>query len=490
MAFSMMLIMRERQKRPRSKSPENSPAATSSPPSIEPAKANPEPESAEQSLSPAPKVEKEAYLEIFGDHALHGEVRVQGGKNAALPLIAASLLCSAPVTLRNVPRISDVEGLLELMKRLGTRVRWTQGLNGDSLELHTPEITNTQVGAGSGIGLRASFNLMGPLVARAGEARVELPGGCTFQDRPVDQHLKALQSLGYTIKEDAGAYLVQRPPMVRGKNPSAFFDLPTVGGTQNALCAAAMHAQASIDNASIDPDALVVAHFLTRIGVRLSGLGTPQLELQGIGRPCNKPVAFDVPGDRLEAGTLLLMGAATRGEVSVKGIEIALMRPLIAKLKEWGAQTSSVGRMQVRVHQTGEMKASGLLTACEFPGFPTDLQPIAVAAACALSGELVVRDRIYPLRQSHLAPLRRMGAEIDVAGDVQVVRQKKRLQGNHVEGLDIRATSALILAGLAAPGETRVTGLPYLSRGHEDLVGKLKQLGARIISNEPEHLNA
>lgn len=405
---------------------------------------------------------------VRGGNPLKGEVRVLPAKNSALKLMVASLLTPEPVTLLEVPRLRDIEVMLELLAHLGTRYAW----EGHTLHLQTPEIRSTVAPYELVSKMRASFIVLGALLARAGEASVPPPGGCAFGPRPVDQHLKALRSLGAEIIEENGFFVARRSRPLRGR---VVFDLPTNGGTEQALLATALGGEAVLVNTAQEPEIAELARFLNAMGARISGIGGSILEVQGV--PYLKGARYQVIPDRIEAGTFLLAAAATRGEVTLTHVEPLHMDALLDKLAQSGHHLE-IGRDWIRFRATQDPKPFNV-EAREYPGFVTDLQPMAAAYLATVPGTSVVSDRIYPDRFGYAAELVRMGAEVSLKDRVLFLVGRP-LMGASVRASDIRAGGALVVAALAAEGESQIEGLEYLERGYEDLPGRLRALGADI----------
>lgn len=410
----------------------------------------------------------ERILEVEGGTPLRGEVRINPAKNAALPILAAALLTPEPVLLEEVPRLRDVEVMLELLGHLGTRYAW----EGRSLHLETPEIRSTEAPYELVAQMRASFIVLGALLARAGEARVAYPGGCAFGARPVDQHLKAFRALGAEVEEGEREVIARRKGPLRGR---VVFDLPTVTGTENVLLGLALGGEGTIVQAAVEPEVVDLGRFLQGLGVEIQGLGSPILRVRGAKRLGGGRHRL-IP-DRIEAGTFLLAAAATRGEVVLREVEPEHLDALLDKLQESGHQVETgPGRIAFRASPSPRPLQ---IEAREYPGFPTDLQPIATAYLATVNGESSLVDRIYPTRTSHLGELARMGAEIYYQDRIFRVRGRS-LFGAQVKALDIRAGGALVVAALAAQGASRVEGVYFLERGYENLVERLRALGAGV----------
>jgi UDP-N-acetylglucosamine 1-carboxyvinyltransferase len=412
---------------------------------------------------------KRRILRVEGGLPLSGEIRVYPAKNAALPILAASLLTAEPITLVEVPKLRDVEVMLELLAHLGTHYRW----EGRTLHLHTPEIRNTEAPFELVGQMRASFIVWGALLARVGEATVHMPGGCAFGARPVDQHLKALRALGAEVQErEDGAFHARR---VRPLSGRVVFDLPTVGGTEQAMLAVALGGEATLVQAAVEPEVEDLGRFLRMLGVEVRGLGSPILHVRGAKRLGGG--TYRIIPDRIEAGTYLLAAAATRGSVTLTEARPDHLDALLDKLAQAGHQVE-VGPDWVRLTATPDPKPFQV-EAREYPGFPTDLQPIVTAYLATVPGQSAVTDRVYPDRFTHVGELARLGAELYLR-DRTLLVNGKRLHGAQVKALDIRAGGGLVVAALAADGVSEIEGVYFLERGYEHLEERLQALGARV----------
>ncbi|WP_027892345.1 UDP-N-acetylglucosamine 1-carboxyvinyltransferase [Calidithermus chliarophilus] len=412
---------------------------------------------------------------VRGGTPLSGELRVYPAKNSALKLMAASLLTADPVTLLEVPRLRDVDVMLELLSHLGTRYAW----EGRTLHLHTPEITNTVAPYELVNKMRASFNLLGALVARAGEGTVPLPGGCAFGPRPVDQHLKALRALGAEVSEDSGYFTARR---VRPLSGRVVFDMPTLGGTEQALLATALGGEATLILTAQEPEIEDLCYFLNAMGADIRGVGSSILQVKGA--PRLGGVTYRVIPDRIEAATFLLAAAATRGRVTLTDVEPLHLDALLDKLAQAGHRIE-VGPDWIRLEATPDPKPFNI-EAREYPGFVTDMQPLAVGYLAAAQGNALVSDRIYPDRFTNVPELLRMGADLTLKDRVLSVNGKK-LHGATVKATDIRAGGGLVIAAMAAEGDSRIEGMQYLERGYEQLPERLRSLGAHVglVTDEP-----
>lgn len=393
-------------------------------------------------------------------------------KNSALKLMAASILTDEPVTLNEVPRLRDIDVLLELLGHIGTRHAW----EGRILHLHTPEILSTQAPFELVSKMRASFNVLGALAARAGEGTVPLPGGCNFAERPVDQHIKALRGLGFEVSieiTDLGlAYTARRLRPAAGR---VVYDLPTLGGTEQALMAAALGSESVLVNTPQEPEIVDLCNFLSMMGVEIKGTGSSILHIKG--KPRLNGGSYSVIPDRIEAGTYLFAAAATRGSITLTNVEPFHMDAVLDKLIQSGHRITT-GKDWVRLESTANPRPFNL-EAREYPGFVTDLQPPATAYLSTVNGTSLVLDRIYPDRFTHASELARMGAEVTLK-DRTLVIQGRHLTGAAVEARDIRAGGGLIIAALAAEGESHIAGMKVIERGYENVENRLRSLGANV----------
>lgn len=417
-------------------------------------------------------------LTIRGGIPLKGELRIFPAKNSALKLMTASILTAEPITLNEVPRLRDIDVLLELLGHLGTRHAW----EGRTLHLHTPEILSTHAPFELVSKMRASFNVLGALAARAGEGTVPLPGGCNFAERPVDQHIKALRGLGFEVTTeitDLGvAYTARRHKPASGR---VVYDLPTLGGTEQALMAAALGGEAVLVNTPQEPEIVDLCNFLTMMGAEVKGIGSSILHIKG--RPSLRGGRYSVIPDRIEAGTYLFAAAATKGSITLTNVEPFHMDAVLDKLIQSG-HTITTGKDWVRLEATPAPQPFNI-EAREYPGFITDLQPPAAAYLTTVHGTSLVSDRIYPDRFTHASELARMGAEVTLKERTLMI-QGRQLTGAAVEARDIRAGGGLIIAALAAEGESHIAGMKYIERGYDDIENRLRNLGAQIGVQVPE----
>ena len=411
-----------------------------------------------------------ARLLIEGGIPLQGSVAVSAAKNATLPALAASLLTAESVTLTNIPELNDVRTMLKLLQTHGATV----AKDGRRVEVRVPRVTDDVAPYELVSTMRASVLVLGPLVARHGSARVALPGGCAIGVRPIDQHLKGLAKLGADIAIENG-YVVARARRLRGARIAT--DLVTVTGTENLMMAAALaEGTTVIENAAREPEVEDLASLLSAMGAKLDGVGTGRIEIQGVsslGGATHRVVA-----DRIEAGTLVVAGAITRGDVTVTELVPEHITAVLEKLEECGVRLD-VGTSSVRVRGPERPRAADVITS-PFPGFPTDMQAQLMTLLGLADGQSRVTETIFENRFMHAAELARMGAHIETDGAIAMIRGVAAYQGAPVMASDLRASAALVLAGLAARGQTEVSRIYHLDRGYERLEAKLATLGARV----------
>jgi UDP-N-acetylglucosamine 1-carboxyvinyltransferase len=409
-------------------------------------------------------------LRVEGGRRLVGETRVAGSKNAALAILAGSILTKKDVLLRNLPDIQDVRIKIDLLGRLGVKAEWTD----EGLWVNASEITTSDVPAEHCRRIRTSFYLLGPLLARVGEATVPMPGGCNIGARPVNFHIRGLKALGATLDQTDGCYRGVAPRLVGG---DVYLDFPSAGATQHLMSAAVLAEGAtSIHNCAMEPEVIALADFLNRLGARIDGAGTSTITIEGV--KSLKGCEFTIGSDRLQAGTYLLAGAATRGDVTVLDIVPDHLHALVAKLRDAGAKVDE-GHESMRVRQDDRPSPVEVRT-MPHPGFPTDLQQPICAYLATATGTSVVSETIYEARVGHVPELARMGANIRVDGRTITVTGVERLRSARVKATDLRAGAALIIAALGASGESEICGLENIDRGYQDLEQILTSLGAKV----------
>jgi UDP-N-acetylglucosamine 1-carboxyvinyltransferase len=410
---------------------------------------------------------------IEGGARLSGEIAVSGAKNAALPLLASSLLASGASTFQNVPDLNDVVTMGKLLGRLGCRVEHA----GTTMVVAPPQ-TDSERSFEAPYELvktmRASVLVLGPLVARHGRARVSLPGGCAIGARPIDQHLKGLEAMGAAVTLEHG-YVECQASRLRGAR--IVLDIPTVTGCENLLMAAALaRGTTIIENAACEPEVEELAQVLVKMGARIEGAGTTTITVEGVDEL--HPVEHAIVPDRIEAGTFLVAAAITRGDVLVRHVRPEHLDAVIAKLRAAGVEISPEGD-GLRVRHQGELGPLDITTQ-PYPGFPTDMQAQLMVLCAVASGQSVIKEAIFENRYMHVPELGRMGADVHVDGRVAIIRGVPRLSGASVMATDLRASASLVLAGLVASGTTEVLRVYHLDRGYEHIEKKLGGLGARI----------
>ena len=420
-----------------------------------------------------PKIILNPQLEISGGRSLSGELHVSGAKNSALVLMATCLLTRDPVRLRNVPPLTDIAAMGEMLTSLGGRVR----RQGDCLELSGETVNNSTAPYELVNSLRASFFCIGPLLARMGMAKVPLPGGCQIGTRPVVEHVKGLKALGAQVTIEHGVVTAVVPG--RGHRLTGgriHMDCPSVGATETLMMAAALaDGETVIDNAALEPEVLDLAGLLIAMGARIRGAGTPTITIVGVERLHGADYAV-IP-DRIEAGTFLLAAAITRSQLRVSPVIPEHLGAVITKLEEAGCSIEHDGiGLTIKADQINAVD----LRTQPFPGFPTDLQAPFMSLLATARGTSVITENIFENRLQHVAELQRMGADIRMQGNTAFVEGVARLSGAPVRGTDLRASAAMVLAGLGAEGITTVRGLEFLDRGYANLEGKLNAAGARI----------
>lgn len=411
---------------------------------------------------------------IKGGNKLTGEVKVEGAKNAVLPILTASLLSSdKPSKLVNVPALSDVETINNVLTTLNADVTYKKDEN--AVVVDATKTLNEEAPYEYVSKMRASILVMGPLLARLGHAIVALPGGCAIGSRPIEQHIKGFEALGAEIHLENGNIYANAKDGLKGT--SIHLDFPSVGATQNIIMAASLaKGKTLIENAAKEPEIVDLANYINEMGGRITGAGTDTITINGV--ESLHGVEHAIIPDRIEAGTLLIAGAITRGDIFVRGAIKEHMASLVYKLEEMGVELD-YQEDGIRVRAEGELQPVDIKT-LPHPGFPTDMQSQMMALLLTANSHKVVTETVFENRFMHVAEFKRMNANINVEGRSAKLEGKSQLQGAQVKATDLRAAAALILAGLVADGKTSVTELTHLDRGYVDLHGKLKQLGADI----------
>lgn len=411
-------------------------------------------------------------LVINGGNRLKGTVKICGAKNAVLPIIAATLLGKTPSVLEEVPDLEDVRTISEVLKQLGLRVE----KQGDSvLAIDSSQIISSEAPYELVRKMRASFLIMGPLLARCGRAKISLPGGCAIGTRPIDLHLKGFEALGAEIEIGHGFIEAKAPRGLHGAR--IYLDFPSVGATENILMAASMaEGQTILENPAHEPEIIDLANYLNMMGANIRGAGTNVIKIEGVKEL--KGCDYTIIPDRIEAGTYMVAAAMTRGDVYIENAISEHLKPVIAKLKEAGVQIIE-DINGIRVRCDGDIKAIDIKT-MPYPGFPTDMQAQFMAMQTIAQGTSVVTETVFENRFMHVDELKRMGANIKIEGRSAVVEGVTRLTGCQVKATDLRAGAAMVLAGLVADGETQVGYIHHIDRGYDKLVDKLCALGADI----------
>ena len=410
-------------------------------------------------------------LLIEGGKVLSGEVAMSGAKNAALPILCASLLTSDPVHFTNVPHLNDISTMLRLLGDMGVGVTM-DGIDGIVLNgggLNNPVASYEMVKT-----MRASILVLGPLVARCGEARVSLPGGCAIGARPVDQHIKGLQAMGADVKVEQG-YVHAKATRLKGARICT--DMVTVTGTENLMMAACLaEGETIIENAAREPEVVDLANCLVSMGARISGAGTDVIRIQGVDKLHGATHA--IMPDRIETGTYLCAAAATGGDIRLLKTSAAYLDTVVDKLMDAGCEIT-VERDAIRLVAPKRLKAVSLRTA-PYPAFPTDMQAQFMAINCIADGVATIRETIFENRFMHVNELMRLGANIQIEGNNAIVRGVDKLEGATVMATDLRASASLVIAGLVAQGETVIDRIYHLDRGYERIEEKLAKLGAAV----------
>jgi UDP-N-acetylglucosamine 1-carboxyvinyltransferase len=409
-------------------------------------------------------------LLIEGGAVLRGEVAISGAKNAALPILCAALLSAEPLELSNVPELNDIATMLRLLEEMGVKIQ----RDGHRVTLDASQISNPVASYERVKTMRASILVLGPLVARCGEARVSLPGGCAIGARPVDQHIKGLQAMGAEVTVEQG-YVHAKANRLKGARICT--DMVTVTGTENLMLAACLAAgETIIENAAREPEVVDLANCLVAMGARISGAGTDTIRIQGVERLHG--AQHRVMPDRIETGTYLCAAAVTGGTVRLTDTSAAYLDAVVDKLLDAGCEIT-MERDAIRLQAPARLKAVSLRTA-PYPAFPTDMQAQFMAMNCVADGVATIRETIFENRFMHVNELLRLGANIQIEGNNAVVRGVERLQGATVMATDLRASASLIVAGLVAQGETLIDRIYHLDRGYEKIEDKLHALGARV----------
>ena len=417
---------------------------------------------------------------VQGGHPLFGEVRISGAKNAAVAIIPAALLVDGVCRIENIPQISDVTALLKILE-LGANVRF---LNRSSVEIDCRHISTTQVSQELAHKIRASYYLIGALLGRFGEAEVSMPGGCNFGGvRPIDQHVKGFVAMGAEVRE--GDFICAKAEGGRMKGANIYLDVVSVGATMNIMMAAVLaEGTTVIENAAKEPHIVDLANFLNSMGADVKGAGTDTIRIFGVDKLHGGSYAI-IP-DQIEAGTYMAAVAACGGQVLVRGIIPKHMDCITAKLQEMGVQVEEQDDTLL-VRRSGKLHRANVKT-LPYPGFPTDMQPQITVALCLAEGTSMVTEGVWDNRYRYVGELTRMGAQIRVEGRSAVVEGVEHLNAASVQAYDLRAGAAMVIAALAAEGTSEVSNVHYIERGYEDIIEKLRSIGAQIESVECEEV--
>ncbi|WP_395649340.1 UDP-N-acetylglucosamine 1-carboxyvinyltransferase [Planktothrix agardhii] len=419
-------------------------------------------------------------LKIWGRQPLQGHVPISGAKNSALVLMAGALLCSEDCRLRNVPSLADVNSMSEILMTLGVKI----DRQGDIIDIKAGELSESQAPYELVSQLRASFFAIGPILARLGIARVPLPGGCAIGARPVDLHVRGLQSMGAEVHIEHGvvhAHVAGANRRLKGAR--IYLDYPSVGATETLMMAATLaDGETIIENAAQEPEVIDLANFCRAMGARIHGAGSKTIIISGV--PSLHSADYSIIPDRIEAGTFLIAGAITGCEINLSPIIPEHLSPVLAKLKTMGVKIRMEGLNHLSIIPGEQLKATDIKT-LPYPGFPTDMQAPFMALLTLCEGNSLISETVFENRFGHVPELSRMGADIQVKGNTVLVRGVPLLSGAPVTATDLRASAALVLAALAAEGETTIQGLKHLDRGYEQLEAKLRQLGAKIERFDP-----
>lgn len=407
---------------------------------------------------------------VSGGTKLEGKITISGAKNAVLPIIVASLLSSGKCKIQDVPRLADVRTITEVLEILGAKVNY----EGNTLDIDSSEINNYEAPYEYVRKMRASVLVMGPLLARMGRVKISMPGGCAIGTRPIDLHLKGLEALGAVISLDHGTIEAKAEKLVGAK---IYLDFPSVGATENIMMAASLaEGTTIIENAAEEPEIVDLANFLNSMGGKVKGAGTNVIRIEGV-KELGESTHTVIP-DRIEAGSYLVAGAMTGGDLLLDNIIVDHLKPIIAKLKECGAEIYEENNC-LRVIGSRQIKAVDIRT-LPYPGFPTDMQAQFMALMTKASGTSLITETVFENRFMHADELKRMGADIRIEGRSAVIEGGKRLFGCPVKATDLRAGAALIIAALAAEGDTEISGVHHIDRGYENIVDKLRSVGAKI----------
>ena len=411
---------------------------------------------------------------IHGGNTLHGTIQISGAKNAAVAIIPATLLVDGVCRIENVPQISDVTLILQILRELGADVRM---VNRTTLEVDCSHIRNRQVPYELARRIRASYYLVGSLLGRFGWAEVPLPGGCDLGGRPVDQHIKGFVAMGAEVDVRNGLIYARVPNGARLSGGQVYLDIVSVGATMNIMLAAALASgRTVIENAAKEPHIVDLANFLNSMGADVTGAGTDVIKIRGVDKLSGGE--YSIIPDQIEAGTYMTAVAAAGGEVRICNIIPKHMECITAKLVEMGVEVDEDGDALV-VRRHGPLQRTNIKTMF-YPGFPTDMQPQIAAVLCLAQGTSVITEGVWDNRYRYTEEFRRLGAKIQVDGKIAIIEGVEKLTGAPMEACDLRAGAAMIVAGLAAQGTSEISNVQHIERGYEDIIGKLSRIGADI----------
>ena len=415
-----------------------------------------------------------AYIVVKENGALKGNVKINGAKNAVLPIIAATLLVDGVSVIRSVPNLRDVNVMSDLLRYLGAKVQY----DGETLTVDTTEIKETEAPYHLVNKMRASFLVMGSLLGRFHKAKISLPGGCAIGTRPIDLHIKGFRQLGVQVETEHG-YVEATTEKLEGSK--IYLDFPSVGATENIMMAAVFaEGTTVIENVAEEPEIVDLANFLNKMGAKVRGAGTNTIKITGVTEL--NPVEHTVIPDRIEAGTYMVAAAMTKGDVTIENVIVDHIKPVIAKLREVGCV---VEEMENAVRVIGpEVILPTNIKTLPHPGFPTDMQSPFMSMLCMAQGKSTITETVFENRFMNVPELIRMGANIEINGKSAIVEGREKLTGSEVMATDLRAGAALVIAGLVSEGETIVKNIYHIERGYVDLVGKLSMLGANVYRVE------
>ena len=407
---------------------------------------------------------------IQGGKKLEGEVKISGSKNAALPIIAATVLIQGKTTLYNVPNIQDVQTMFEIIKDIGGKVsKKNNKIIIDTSKIHTYEIPENLMRK-----MRSSVILAGAIIGRYNKAKFSYPGGCEIGSRPIDLHLKGFEKLGIKIKEEYGEIICSAEKII---GTQINLDFPSVGATENIILASCLaEGNTVLTNAAKEPEIEDLAKFLNKAGAKIKGVGTDRIEITGVKKLTE--ISYNIMPDRIESGTYLVAGAITGGNVKITNANPNHIEPVLNKLEEANC-ILDIGKNYVEIKAPKRVKAVDIKT-MPYPGFPTDMQSIFGALLSTAKGTSIITENIFESRYKYVQELNRMGAKIKVEGRSAIIKGTKRIQGANVVALDLRGGASLVLEGLAAKGITQIDNVHYILRGYENMEEKLKKIGARI----------